>query len=142
MLREDIKGLQKATPRDLRKFGLLVGGVFCVLAQLFFLPKWHKPWFWWLLVLGVPLVLIGAILPRGLKWIYVGWMTLAMLLGAIVSTVLLTLLFYLMVTPLGLVARMVGKDFLRQKLEPRATSYWIIRDSKSPKPREAHERQF
>jgi Saxitoxin biosynthesis operon protein SxtJ len=140
MLREDIQGLLKATPRDLRKFGLMVGGVCCALGLLFYLR--HKPWWPWLVWPGAPLVVLGAILPRCLKWIYVGWMTLAMLLGAIVSTVLLTLLFYLIVTPLGLVARLAGKDFLRQKLEPRATSYWIARDTASPKPKQAHERQF
>ncbi len=142
MLREDIKGLQKATPRDLRKFGLMVGGVFCALALLFWIPKWHKPWFWWLLVPGGPLVVLGAILPRSLKWIYVGWMTLAMILGAIVSTILLTLLFVLMVTPLGLLARLVGKDFLSQKLEPQAASYWLRRDISKPKAKHEHEQQF
>lgn len=142
MLREDIKGLLKATPRDLRKFGLVVGGVFLALGLFFWLPKFHKPWFWWLIAIGLPLELLGLFYPRSLKWVNFVWMTLAMILGALVSTILLTLLFYLLVTPLGLVARMAGKDFLRQKLEPRGTSYWIIRDASSPKPKQAHERQF
>lgn len=142
MLREDIKALQKATPRDLRKFGLVVGGVFCALALLFFLPKWHKSWFWWLLVPGVPLVVLGAVAPRSLKWVNVGWMTLAMVLGALVSTILLTLLFYFVVMPTGLVARLAGKDFLSRKLDPKAASYWILRDASKPKEKHEHEQQF
>jgi hypothetical protein len=142
MLRDDIKGLQKATPTDLRKFGLMVGGVFLGLALLFWIPKWHKAWYWWFLVPGAPLVVLGAILPRTLKWIYVGWMTLAMLLGAVVSTILLTLLFFLMVTPLGLIARLAGKDFLSQKLEPQKASYWLRRDISKPKLKHEHEQQF
>src|SRR6266576_4154217 len=110
MLGEDIKGLLKATPRDLRKFGMMVGGVFCVLGLWFHLR--HKPFYWYVLVPGVLLVVLGAVLPYSLKWIYVGWMTLAMVLGGIVSTVLLTLLFSFVVTPIGLVARLAGKDFL------------------------------
>ena len=140
MLREDIKGLLKATPRDLRKFGLTVGGVFAGLGLLFLLR--HKLWWPWFMTPGVPLLVLGAILPRSLKWIYVAWMTLAMLMGAVVSTLLLVLLFFLVVTPMGLVARLVGKDFLSQKLEPNAASYWLVRDISKPKAKHEHEQQF
>lgn len=140
MLREDIKGLQKATPRDLRKFGLVVGGVFLGLGLLFLLR--HKSWWPWFVWPGAPLVVLGAILPRSLKWVYVAWMTLAMLMGAVVSTVLLVLLFFLVVTPIGLVARLTGKDFLSLKLQPAAASYWILRDTSKPKQKHEHEQQF
>ena len=140
MLREDIKGLTKATPRDLRKFGLMVGGVFLGLGLLFFLR--HKPWWPWFVGPGAPLFGLGAILPRSLKWIYVAWMTLAMLLGAVVSTILLAILFCLVVTPLGLIARLAGKDFLSQKLELDAVSHWRTRDISKPKAKHEHERQF
>mgnify|MGYP001388047110 FL=1 len=140
MLREDIKGLAKATPVDLRKFGLTVGGVFCGLGLLFFVR--HKLWWPWFIAPGVPLVVLGAFLPRSLKWIYVGWMTLAMLMGAVVSTLILVLLFFFVVTPMGLVARLVGKDFLSQKLEPGAASYWLERDISTPKAKHEHEQQF
>ena len=140
MLREDIKGLQKATARDLRKFGLTVGGVF-VLFGLFFLWR-HKPWHWWLLVPGATLVMFGAILPRSLKWIFVVWMGVAMGVGVIVSTVLLTLTFFLIMTPVGLVARLAGKDFLSRRREVSASSYWILRDRTKLKQKSEHERQF
>jgi hypothetical protein len=140
MLREDIKGLLQATPRDLRKFGLMVGGVFLGLGLLFYLR--HKPWWPWFIWPGVPLVILGALAPRALKWVNVAWMTLAMVLGAIVSTILLTLLFYFVVTPIGLVARLTGKDFLSLKMEPGASSYWILRDVSKPKQRHEHEQQF
>ena len=140
MLREDIKVLRKTSARDLRKFGFVVGGVFCALGLWFFLR--HKAYYWYVLVPGGPLVLLGALWPRALKWIYVGWMTLAMLLGAVVSTLLLTLLFFIVVTPTGLFARLVGKDFLSQKLEPGAASYWILRDASKPKQKHEHEQQF
>jgi hypothetical protein len=142
MLREDIKGLLKATPRDLRKFGLAVGVVFVLLAPGLFYLGARKPWAWYFLVPGLPLILLGMVFPRSLKWVYVGWMTLAMILGAIVSTILLTLLFYFVVTPIGLVSRLAGKDFLSRKLDPKAASYWILRDASKPKEKHEHERQF
>jgi hypothetical protein len=140
MLREDIKGLLKASPRDLRKFGLMVGGVFLGLGLIFYLR--HKPWWPWLVWPGAPLVVLGAVLPRSLKWVYVAWMTLAMILGAIVSTILLTALFFFVVTPIGLVARLAGKDFLSRRLDSSAVSYWILRDVSKPKPKHEYERQF
>jgi hypothetical protein len=140
MLCDDIKGLQKATPSDLRKFGLTVGGVLLGLGLLFYLR--HKPWWPWFVWPGTTLVIFGAIFPRSLKWVYISWMTLAMLMGAVVSTILLTLLFCFVVTPIGLVARLAGKDFLSRKLEPGAASYWIVRDASKPKPKHEHEQQF
>ena len=140
MVGEDIRAFLNATTRDLRKFGLTVGLVFCLLGFWFWLR--HKPFFWYALVPGVPLIALGAILPRSLKWIYVGWMTLATLLGAVVSSIMLTLLFYVVVTPLALFARAIGKDFLSQKLDPSAPSYWILRDASKPEQKHEHERQF
>ena len=140
MLRQEIKGLLEATPRDLRKFGLVVGGVLAALG-LFFLWR-QKPWYPAFLFPGVPLMVLGALLPATLKWPYVVWMALAMVLGAIVSTVLLTLLFYLMVTPIGLAARLAGRDFLRLKPDAGAPSYWLIRERTRVKSRHDHEQQF
>jgi len=140
MLREELKALSNASHRDLRKFGLVVGAAFCAPGVWLFLR--HKPFYWYVLVPGVPLVVLGAIWPRTLKWIYVGWMTLAIVLGAIVSTILLTVLFYLVVTPIGLLAKVFGKDFLSRKLEPNAGSYWIFRDVSKPKQKHEHEQQF
>jgi hypothetical protein len=140
MLRQDIKALRNAAPRDLRKFGLMVGGVFCALGLWFYLR--HKPWWPWFVAPGIPLMVLGASFPRVLRSVYVGWMSFAMFLGAIVSVVLLTILFYFVVTPIGLVARLFGKDFLSQTLKPAAPSYWIVRDTSQPKSKHEHERQF
>ncbi|MFN3408744.1 MAG: SxtJ family membrane protein [Limisphaerales bacterium] len=137
-LREDIQQLQTDTA-TLRKFGLMVGGVFLVLGGLFlWRQKAIGPWLFWP---GVPLVVLGAVLPRSLKYVYVAWMSLAFVLGFIVAHVILTLFFYLVVTPIGLAARLAGKDFLSLKLDRNATSYWLPRVEK-PKSAADYERQF
>lgn len=138
-LRDDIKQLE-TSPRELRKFGLVVGGVFVLLGVLFWLR--HKPSFPYLLVPGLMLMALGAVLPRALKYVYLGWMALAFLLGFVVSNILLTLLFFLVITPIGLVARLFGKDFLRLKLDRQTTTYWIRRERTAPKSPAEYERQF
>lgn len=137
-IREDIRQL-KTGERELRKFGLVVGGVFALLGALLFLRhKVHYVYFLWP---GLALFGIGLLAPRTLKWIYIAWMSLAFVLGFVVAHVILTLFFVLVVTPVGLCARMVGRDFLSLKLDRAAKSYWLLREKKVRKP-EDYERQF
>jgi len=137
-IRDDIKQL-KTSDRDLRKFGLMVGGVLVALGLLFlFRHKTRTPYFVWP---GGTLILSGAILPRALKWIYIAWMSVAFVLGFVMAHAILTLLFFLVITPIGLVARLMGKDFLSLKLDQKAKSYWIPRESKT-KSAADYERQF
>jgi hypothetical protein len=139
MIREELKDLQ--TDRAaLRKFGLTVGGVFLLIGGWFLFR--HKPIWPFLVTPGALLVTFGVVLPKTLKHAYVGWMALAFLLGLIVSTVLLTLFFFVVVTPIGLATRLFGKDFLSQKLDLQAQSYWLRRDPSVVRQPSDYERQF
>ena len=137
-IRADLEKL-KTGVRELRKFGLMVGGVFVAIGVVLLLR--HKSNYPIVLGVGSTLILFGAIWPRALKWIYVAWMTLAFTLGFVMSNVILTLFFFLLVTPIGLLARLFGKDFLAQKLDKKAASYWIPR-AKEAKTAGSYERQF
>jgi multisubunit Na+/H+ antiporter MnhG subunit len=87
------------------------------------------------------LLAFGAVLPRALKWVYIAWMSVAFVLGFVMAHVILTLLFFLMITPIGLIARVFGKDFLSLKLDRKAATYWIKRERK-PSSAAEYERQF
>ncbi|MHB8522748.1 MAG: SxtJ family membrane protein [Limisphaerales bacterium] len=139
MIREELNQL-KSGPKELRKFGLTVGAVFLLLAG--WLCWRHRPAGPYLLIPGAPLVVLGLAYPRCLRWVYLAWMTAAFVMGALVSTVLLTVFFYLIFTPVGWLARSLGRDFLHRKWEPQAKSYWLARDPSTPKQRSDLERQF
>jgi hypothetical protein len=139
MIRDEIKQLKTGTS-ELRKFGLLVGSVFLVLGLLFWLR--HKPHYPWFLFPGIVLVLTGGLVPAALRHIYIAWMTLAIVLGFIVSNVILTCFFFVVITPIALAARCVGKDFLRLKLDPKAATYWLPRKPAAPRSKIDYERQF
>ena len=126
-IREDIKRL-KTGPRDLRKFCLLVGGVLAAVGILYLLR--HKARYPWFLIPGVVLLAFGVVLPRVLKYVYIAWMTLTIMLGFVMARVILTLFFFLVITPLALVARLFGKEFLNLKLDRQAATYWIRREQK------------
>jgi|SRR5687767_2759208 len=138
-LKDEFKELPLGA-RDLRRFGLLVGGVFALLA-LWFWYRERQYWSWFLIP-AVPLLLLGTVYPKSLRVVYLGWMSLALVLGLVVSTILLTVFFYLVITPMGLVARLVGKDFLSLRLDPAKASYWIRRDQAAERNPSEYERQY
>lgn len=139
MIREEIKQLNTGAA-DLRKFGLSVGGVLALLG-FWFLYR-HKGYYAYFLYPGLALVVLGLAAPKTLKAIYIGWMTVALVLGLIVSTLLLSLFYYLVMTPVGLVARCFGKDFLARQLDRNASSYWLLRKPSQSKAPADYERQF
>ena len=127
MIAQELKTL-KTGKRELRNFGLLVGGVFLLLG-LFFWYK-GKTYDTVFFVVGAPLVVLGAIVPRILRPVFLVWMGLAICLGLVVSTILLTIFFYVVLTPVGWLARLSGKDFLQRKMLPPGESYWVKRELK------------
>jgi Saxitoxin biosynthesis operon protein SxtJ len=135
---QDIRKLKTGT-RDLRKFGLTVGGVLVAIGILFLLR--HKPSYPFFLWPGVALIILGAVAPRALKYLYIAWMSLALTLGFVMSYVILTLFFFFVVTPIALLARLFRKDFLAQRLDRQAATYWIRCETETKAPG-SYERQF
>ena len=76
-----------------------------------------------------------------LKIIYTKWMKVAHFIGQIMTTVLLAVVFYLIFTPVGLVLRLMRKDYMDRKLQPEAKSYWHLREKK-PFDKERATKQF
>jgi hypothetical protein len=62
-------------------------------------------------------------------------------MNKIVSPLVLGMLFFTTITPLGIFMRLMGKDLLRLKFDKNATSYWIKRDPPGPPP-ESMQNQF
>src|SRR3989344_712142 len=135
MIKEEFKKI-KSSPKDLRNFGLLVGAVFAALGILFFfLGRGADIVF---LVIGAILLFFGTMAPRALYLPYRFWMGFAVIMGWFMSRLILTILFYLVITPLGLLARAVGKDFLGLRKTGGTNSYCQKRDEKL---KEQYERQ-
>lgn len=126
MLLQELKKI-KSSDKDLRQFGVTLGVCFAGLAAIFW---WKGKLFFWILA-AVSGCFLGAalILPRILKPVQKIWMGLALVMGAVMSRVILCLLFYLVVTPIGWAVRLVKKDFLNRSLNLSKKSYWIDRST-------------
>lgn len=124
MVIAEIKKIESG-PKKLREFGLVVGGVFSGLGLfLWWRGRGAYPYF---LFPGLVLMITGAIFPGILRPLQKAWMTLAILMGWVMTRVIMTVLFFLVITPIGLILRLTGKDLLDQKLEPLGKSYWKLR---------------
>jgi hypothetical protein len=109
--------------KSLRKFGIVIGLILISITILFF---WNSvSWKVMLLTVGGILLLSGIFIPKNLKDIYKVWMGFAFGLGWIVSRIILTILFVFILTPLGLFAKLFGKEFLDLNFNKEKSSYWI-----------------
>lgn len=76
------------------------------------------------------LVFLGYKVPSVLHPVWKSWMTLAVVLGAIVTTIILSIGWAILVIPFALVMRAVGKHVMNTAFRTAAPSYWEIRDTK------------
>jgi hypothetical protein len=74
------------------------------------------------------------------KVIYLGMILLTLPIGYVVSFILMVTFYFLLLTPLGLIFRLIGRDPLNRKFEPNAKSYWLSR--RQPKGVEQYFHQF
>jgi hypothetical protein len=138
MLIDEIRAIPSSR-RDLRNFGLVVGGVLLALALFLFWKE--RPAWPWLGGIGVCLVGLGLLLPSVLLPLQKVWMTLAVLMGWVMTRVILSVLFFLVLTPIALVAKVAGKRFLDRRHGESADSYWRPREDHSAG-RERYEKQY
>lgn len=120
---------------ELRKFGITLGVVFGLLALVFWLRG--RACFLYIFILSALFLICALCAPCLLKPVHRVWMTFAMSIGWVMTRVILSILFYTVVTPIGLIARLFGKDFLDTsfrgtggtkfggKAVPPANSCWI-----------------
>ena len=135
---DEIKNI-KTEVIDLRKFGIIVGTVLLIIAGLLFWKE--KESFQLFLTIGIVLSVAGIAIPFILKPIYRVWMVLATILGWFMTHVILSLLFYAVLTPIGLIGRLFGKQFLDLKMDGSKQSYWNVRKVEAFDTQN-HEKQF
>jgi Saxitoxin biosynthesis operon protein SxtJ len=122
-----------------RSFGLVLAG-FCALVGVLGLWRGSERWPLWLGLAAIALALAFAA-PRLLAPANRVWTKFGLMLHAVVSPVMLGLIFYLCIAPIGFLMRLSGQDPLRLRYEPDADSYWIKRSPPGPQP-DSFQNQF
>ena len=132
MTHEDLTREPRAEGSSDRAFGLAFASVFLLIAGW---PLLHGEMpRWWAFGVAAAFALVALSNPALLAGTNRLWIRLGVLLGKVVSPIALGIVFYGVVTPVGAVMRLTGKDPLRLKLDAGADSYWISRDPPGPPP--------
>ena len=121
---------QQGDTKELRMFGLMVGGIFSIIGLWPVLFRGESPRIW-AISLGGALVGLGLALPSSLKHIHRIWMKIGHVLGYVNTRILLGVIFYGLITPMGVIMRLSGKDFMHRVLVPEANTYRVIRPPRS-----------
>ena len=128
----------KSELKDLKKFSFTIGTFLLVVSIVLFI--YNKNYFEFFLGSGLILIFLGLIKPIITKPIYLLWMGLATIIGWFMTRVILSILFYFITTPISIILRLFGKDFLNIKSND-SNSYWNLRDSEVEKNQD-YEKQF
>ncbi len=136
-INDEYQKLDRSSPA-LRRFGFMVGSVILFLGCVLL---WrHLGAGWPLISIGTVLILAAGLAPLRLKWVHGPWMIVSLALGWIVTRILLTMVFFFVVTPIGLLQRLFGKRVIEVAFKADAASYWQARTA-PPMP-EDYEKQF
>jgi len=118
--------IPKLDNAGLRKFGLMTGAIVVAIFAFFFpwvfdmvaMPLW--PW-----IVATILWLPALIMPSVLTPVYTTWMKVGHVLGWINTRIILGVIFYVMILPMGIVMRLFGNDPMKRKMDGPATSYRV-----------------
>jgi hypothetical protein len=113
-----------------RAFGLVFAVASAILGALNYW-RGHSAWPWWLIASAL-LLIVALAAPGILHPFNRVWSRFGLLLQRIVQPLVMALLFFTTMAPMGLLIRAMGKDFLRRKYDPSAASYWIVREPPGP----------
>lgn len=138
MLKEEIKLIDKSD-EAVKKTGITVGIVLILISLLL----WYlgKTSFVYFSTIGGLLIILSFIAIPVVRPFHKLWMLLALSMGFVMSRVILTMLFYIVITPIGLFAKIIGKKFMPLRFDRNAKTYWEIREN-TVKQQIDYDRQF
>lgn len=133
--------IDTSSTQEQRKFGLLMAAAIALLGSV----RWALhgfyalPVYWW--SVAALFLLLGLLAPRVLRPVLVYWLKLALVLNWIMTRVFLTLAFYAILLPTGLVMRLFAEDPLKRKWKAAGESYWEVPEDQ-PQTLERYRQQF
>lgn len=136
-IKKELSGLE-ATPRTLRDFALLFCAIFGVWAGVLFWKGSQNGW--WPAGASLLFLLAGLLFPMALRLPHRWWMGLAFVMGWIMTRVVLTTAYFLLMAPLGRLLKLMGKDLLDERIRKDVPTYWKKHDAGGDG--ERYKRQF
>ena len=109
-----------------RSFGILFCIVFLLIAIWPLISS--NPIRYWAIVLSITFLILGVVNSKLLSPLKDYWIKLGEILGKVIAPLVMSLVFFIILTPIGLILRIFGKDLLKLK-KNKKSSYWLSRDN-------------
>ena len=110
-----------------RSFGILFSIVFAIIT--FWPIISGNPFRLWSLPISIIFLVLGLLNSKLLNPLNIVWVKFGELLGRIIAPIVMAIIYFIIVTPIGLFMRLIGKDLLNIKFS-KANTYWIKRKKK------------
>jgi len=130
------------TNSDLRKFGFIMGGMFALIFGLIFpwiADKNLHNWPIWPFIVTAVFLAFAVFMPQALRPINVAWTKIGNVLGWVNSRIILGIMFFLLILPIGLILKLFGKDSMNRKFDKKLETY---RRVTNPRSKENLEKPF
>lgn len=138
LIKEELKK-SDLSEKSLRKFGFTISVPFLIIAVWLYFS--HAIYYIFFAGLAAVFILMSVFSPSALRQVYIVWMGIAFILGYIMTRIILTILFYLVMMPIGIILRLTGKDLLKLKISGEEKTYWEKRTITKKTPSD-YEKQF
>jgi hypothetical protein len=119
----------------LRTFGLTMAVAVALIGVAMRFVGHHPHRAFWTWMAAAAFLAFGLVAPRALAGFHRLWMGLAFVLGWFVSRIILSVIFFGIITPIGVIMKIAGKDILSEKIDRNASTYWIPRDPAAEDPK-------
>ncbi len=116
--------------KQLKQFGWLMGGVFALITFWPLIFRGEGIRLWAGILAGI-FGLLGIVFPKGLQPVYRAWLVFGEKIGWVNSRILLSLVFYGLLTPISFMMRMLGKRPLELTFDPNATTYRVAKQART-----------
>ncbi len=134
-----MKRVDVTSRKEQRKFGVMMGAAFAAFGLLRWWLVSHTPYVFF--GLGIVFFVLGLLAPRTLGPVFAVWMRFAEALNWVMTRVLLTLVFYGLITPARYLNGWFGSDPLKRTWDPSASTYWESPDEQ-PAELERYKNQY
>ena len=119
-----------------RNFGLVFFIVFLIVST--WPLTYEEPIRIWSAIISLVFLILGLMNSKLLTPINKLWLKFGMILGAIIAPIVMGVVFFLVITPIGFIMRIMGKDLLKKRYDKKKETYWVKRD----KPVSTMKQQF
>ena len=126
-LKEDFRQLEISN-RKLKQFAYLTGIILLILSVWYYFKHGNRSWTYVTVSISLILFAIALLKVKILTGVYKIWMGIAIVLGFFISRILISLIFFIGLTPISLLGRLLKKKWMDIDFNHKQDTYWIVKD--------------